>query len=248
MKLAQLTDLHLTGKTGIDVSYQKFLACLALAINQSPDFLLLTGDLVNNGTQDGYDWLFHTLNSTAIPYACLAGNHDVTLEIGHELPYTQRQFLPIDKNNKLIEYQRILLGNYQLLCLNSAVAGKEYGTLSTPSLDWLHQTLSQFQQPTLIALHHHPVPVGSTWIDKLMLKNSNELFQVLAHFSHIKAILCGHVHQAHTLKHQGIKIFTTPATSRQFLPFCDEFQLDMANGGIRILELGTTINSAIFRI
>lgn len=247
-RIAQLSDLHLTGdftQTKQDPSVRQFLACLGLALSYQPDCLLLTGDLINNGDKDGYAWLFDTLTQTGVPFVCLAGNHDVTFELGYELPYEQRQFFPIAKDERLIDHACFELPNhFQLICLNSAVSGKEFGRLSTDTLTWLETTLSQTSHCTIIALHHPPINIGSAWIDALRLQNGDELFAILQNHPHAHTLLTGHVHQAHTLSHANVQILTAPAVSRQFLPFSDTFALDddptTGQAGFRLIDLSDT--------
>ncbi|MDO5651165.1 MAG: metallophosphoesterase [Moraxella sp.] len=242
--LAQLSDLHLTGEIGHHASYQSFLQVLQLAVHDGAKFLLLTGDLVNDGDKNAYTWLIDTMNATRLPYALLAGNHDVSLELGKDLPYAARRLMPITKDNRLIGQQRFTLGAWQLLCINSAVAGHEHGHIDEQTLAWLDTILAQHPKATLIALHHHPMAVGSAWIDKLQLNNADELLCVLAKHSHAKALLSGHVHQAcqirQSLGTHDITLYTCPATSRQFAPFAKDFALDNLPAGYRLIQLYNT--------
>lgn len=291
IRLIQLSDLHLTGRVGADPSYQKFLQVLDLACQYEPDFFVLTGDLVNDGVQAGYAWLFGVLNQTGVPYACIAGNHDVTHEHNAHLPFEQRTFSPIKKHPQLLDCQRILLGHWQILLLDSSIAGDIAGRLSYEQLVWLSHQMTT-DRPTIIALHHHPVAVGSAWIDKYKLQN-HQMFLALIlgkldtkKFNRIKQhnhhrqttrpptpahiaplvratsqraiphriddtpalfatvnpnirpiVLCGHIHQAHTLRAQNAQILTAPAVSRQFLPYADDFCLDNLPSGFRLLVL-----------
>ncbi|MDO4427206.1 MAG: metallophosphoesterase [Moraxella sp.] len=248
-RLAQLSDLHLTGVVGEDKSYTDFLAVLQLAKSQRPHALLLTGDLVNDGLNAGYDWLFTTLKNIDLPFFTLAGNHDVTHEHNSHLPFHLRHFSPLKKDDRLAECQRHLIGNWQLLLLNSAIAGKTHGTLTEASFDWLNNTLSAHTEPAVIALHHPPKKVGSAWIDAYRLENGDRLYALLSTHPHAKVILTGHVHQAHTLTGSPT-LYTCPATSRQFLPFFDEFALDNVPAGFRCLYFydNGTHHSEIFRL
>lgn len=236
--IAQISDLHLSPHTP---SYREtFLAVLALAQNYAPDLLLLTGDLVNDGDKDGYDWLFDVLQKTGTPFLCLAGNHDVTHELGADLPFEQRTFLPTPADPRLIDTHRLSLDvqgtRWQLLAVNSAVNGQIYGRLDDDKLTFLKNHLTK-SLPTLIALHHHPHPVGSAWIDEYRLKNADEFWRTLATFDNAKAILCGHVHQTHSLMVQGVALSTCPATSRQFAPHRDEFAIDDIAAGFRLIQI-----------
>ncbi len=240
--IAQLSDMHLTGKIGVDVSYQRFLTILELAMADAPDLLLLTGDLVNDGNTDGYDWLFHKLSSTGVPFICLAGNHDVTHDIGIHLPHDARIHIALSADNRLAHQHRLsislAMSQWQLLCLDSSVPGAEFGRLSADSLAWLDDTLAHHQLPTIIALHHHPMAVGAAWIDKLMLRDAEQFNAIIGAHPHVQAVLCGHVHQAHTLSiRASANLYTCPATARQFAPFIDEFSIDHIPAGYRVIQI-----------
>lgn len=238
MKIAQLSDLHLSGTIACDTSYHRFLHCLHSALSFCPDFLLLTGDLVHDGNLRGYDWLFDTLQATKLPYGCIAGNHDGTMELNHHLPFDERQFLPTAFDTRLFDCTRLCLDNWQLLLLNTAVPAHIHGHLSDHQLTWLSQTLTQYACPTLIAMHHHPMAVQSAWIDAYRLDNAAQFWQITATHHHVQAVLCGHVHQAHTLHYQQITLYTCPAVARQFKPWADEFTLDdKQTMGFRLITL-----------
>lgn len=249
--IAQISDLHLSEHD--PKSFERFLAVLDLTLTHQPDLLLLTGDLVNDGVSKIYDWLFTILKNTSTPFLCLAGNHDVTQEIGHDLPFDERTFHPIAKDERLIDTHRLVIqmphATWQILAVNSAVNGQIYGRLDGESLDFLKTNLSH-QLPTLIAMHHHPHPVHSAWIDEYMLQNHTDFWQVVSNFNNIHAIVCGHVHQAHTINIHNHSLLTCPATSRQFLPNHDDFAIDEQPAGFRLIALHDdhTLDTQIHRI
>lgn len=251
--IAHLSDLHLSPHKP---HYQtQFLQILALAQRHEPDLLLLTGDLVNDGDKSIYDWLFDTLQRTGIAFACVAGNHDVTYEVGATLAFEKRTFLPITPDKRLLHRTKLDLmthaGTWQLLLLDSTVSGQIFGRLDQETLAWLSNSLLN-DNPTLIALHHPPVLVGSAWIDAYCLQNRQAFWQCLSNAPHVHAILTGHVHQAHALpaptQHQ-CTVYTTPATSRQFLPHRDDFALDTLMHGFGLITLSNQnkITSQIIR-
>lgn len=232
IRLAQLSDLHLSGQVGTDPSYQRFLAVLTQAVAQCPNFLLLTGDLVSEGQKAGYAWLFAILDKTKLPYMCLAGNHDVCIEHGNFYTLSATACHPTLKG---IQIQT--LGAWQVIGLNSAVAGAIGGHITKDDLDFMVNHLKHNDRPTLIALHHHPTAVGSAWLDTHLLDNASALQAAIAPFAQVKGVLCGHVHQAHCLSFAGVPLYTCPAVARQFLPFAHDFALDDKGAGFRVVEL-----------
>ncbi|MDO4894947.1 metallophosphoesterase [Moraxella sp.] len=245
--IAQISDLHLTDTAFDNPTVQNFQAVLALALASQPDLILLTGDLVNDGNSTIYDWLFGQLHQTSIPFFAIAGNHDVTHEIGVHLPFEQRWHLPITADDRLRHCQQLLIGDttpyWQILLLDSSVLGQGHGHLDAQALAWLDRTLANQYAPAIIVLHHHPVAVGSAWIDALMLDNAHEFWQVIDQHPHAQHIICGHAHQAHTITaptRHPCTVLTCPATARQFLPFSDTFCLDTQTSGFRWICLDTT--------
>ncbi len=221
MLLVQLTDIHLMAspeQTLRGVNTQETLAKVLQAIANSgrtPDLFLLTGDLADSGDATAYQRLREALTPLGIPTYALMGNHDL-----HD-PLCQHL------TNHLIHYQQqIILENWQILCLNSTVAGQIGGYLSQETLDWLEQTLTASPLPTLIALHHPPVILDSAWIDSMGLENREAFWAVCQRFPHVKVVLCGHAHQQADLQHSGISCMVTPSTCMQFLPKSEEFALD----------------------
>ena len=55
--------------------------------------------------------------------------------------------------------------------------------------------------------------------------------------SHVKAVVCGHVHQATDRQRNDVRFMSTPSTCAQFLPGSEFFALDDRPPGLRWLEL-----------
>lgn len=245
LRIAQLSDFHLSGRIGQAPSYQRFLQVLTLAKAHQPDLWLLTGDLVNDGNREAYDWLFEQFAQTNKPYFAIAGNHDVTHEIGSGLPYDQRLHLPITPDPRLPECQHHLLHSvgWQLFLLDSAISGETHGALLPSALSWLDEALQQHPLPALIAMHHHPLPVGSAWIDAYALHNADQFWAIIDKHPQVKAVVCGHVHQAWQLQpaiSHPVQLLTCPSTDRQFAPLLDEFGIDDVAAGFRMIQIDNT--------
>ncbi len=86
-------------------------------------------------------------------------------------------------------------------------------------------------------LHHHPLLVGSAWLDQHALKDADAFWQVVGRFENVKGVLCGHVHQDMNVLYNGIRVMATPSTCVQFKPDSDDFALDTESPGWRELEL-----------
>lgn len=243
LSILQISDLHLFADINAQVlgnhCQQSFEKCLSQALSRHHcDLILLTGDLVSEPKSIIYDRIFATLEATNVPFACIAGNHDVTLEMGMHLPFFQRQFIACSPDSRLLSRHVIETPYWQILLLDSSIAGKVEGQIKSQDLLWLKQQLQINKKPALIALHHHVTLMNSHWIDQHILKNADMLWDVLLDFPHVKAIINGHAHQENEQQKQNISVYTTPSACYQFKPKQDTFDYDThARAGYRWLYL-----------
>ncbi len=231
-KVAQISDVHLhadlsAGLYGLN-SYRSFSEVVALAAQRQPDLLLLTGDLVHDETAEGYRHLRRALAPLGVPGLCIPGNHDdLTL---------MRQVL--QAQGGLGCEKSVRHGRWQIVMLNSQVVGKVGGRLARDELDFLELSLSLYpDHHTLICMHHHPVALGSKWLDQIGLDNADQLFEVIDAYAQVKALVWGHVHQLFDGERRGVRLLATPSTCIQFKPGVDTFSLDPVAPGYRWFRL-----------
>jgi len=106
-------------------------------------------------------------------------------------------------------------------------------------LQWLAAELSTHTaQPTILFVHHPPVPVHSAWLDCIGLRDAGALIEMFRSFSQVRALCTGHVHQEFSAILDGVRIVTTPSTSVQFRPRQAELIRDPIPPGFRIFRLG----------
>ncbi len=232
-RLLQFTDPHLfadpeQGMFG-QRTRQTFDAVLALAKARHwpPDAIVLSGDLVHDEQPEGYRLLRERLDALAVPYYCIPGNHDrLDLLVGH-LDAAAASALRL-----------VTAGAWDVLLLDSTVPGTAGGHLDGRVLAGLaaHAAAGR-QRPTLVFLHHHLAPIGSQWLDTMRVDNGATALAELARHPDLRAVVCGHVHQAAEQQQQGLRLLTTPSTCVQFLPGSREFALDPRTPGYRWLDL-----------
>ena len=241
IRVLQLTDFHLRAQSGgtllgVDTEHS-FAGILSAALNgrHQPAIALLTGDLVQDAEPAAYRRLKSLLSPLPCPAYCLPGNHDDPALIADILAGGRIHCQP-----------RILLNNWQIVCLDSTIPHSPRGRLADAQLDLLDKLLGERPEHfALIALHHHPLPCGSAWMDTMVLENSNAFFGVLSRHPQVRGVVFGHVHQAMDTVYQGLRILGAPSTCFQFKPLQAEFKLDPIPSGYRWLELhedGTIIS------
>jgi len=171
--------------------------------------------------------LLHLLAPLNAPIYCLPGNHDA-LDV----------FACALKGPHAQSGGRLLAGNWQLIFLDSAIPGAVHGHLRDTELARLEAALDeQPERHALICLHHQPVPIGSAWLDALMLDNAGALFAITDRYPQVRGILWGHVHQTFDATRHNVRLLASPSSCVQFKPGCADFTLDDKPPGYRWLEL-----------
>jgi 3',5'-cyclic-AMP phosphodiesterase len=153
--IAQVSDPHIGGDWGGGDPVAGLTSVLdaVRALPGRPDALLVTGDLVNNGTDDEYALVQELIAAVSAPVHVLPGNHD------RREALRARFGLPGDPAAP-IQYSADL-GPLRLVALDTTIPGRAAGELDSERLDWLDARLALAPtQPTLLAMHHPPVITG----------------------------------------------------------------------------------------
>lgn len=232
-RLLQISDPHLFADPEGDLLGQRTrltlegVLTLAQANFGAAERVLLTGDLAQDASPAAYRYLADRCRRLGLPCHALPGNHDDPGEMARSLEAS-----PIDMPHQMD------CGPWSLILLDSTLAGQEGGHLAAGSLRRLAAALAaRPQAPTLVLLHHQPVPIGSPWLDEIGLNNSEDLFALLDHQPQVRGLVFGHIHQDFSAERNGILLLGAPSTCIQFRPRSHDFALDAATPGYRWLEL-----------
>ncbi len=203
-------------------------------VEQSPrwpaDAIIVTGDLVQDESRAGYEHLRAALEVYGIPVLCIPGNHDdpkLMSEILSRPPFLSSG-----------EYR---LGSWSLVLLSTFLIGEDAGGLGPARLRGLDIALSQNgDQHVLVCMHHHPLPMGSRWLDGVGLRDSAAFLDIIDAHPNVRGVICGHVHQESDQIRNAIRFMSAPSTCAQFLPRSEFFALDNRPPGLRWLTLEDT--------
>lgn len=243
--LVQLTDSHLFAESGgkllgMDTadSLQRVVD-LVLEEQSRIDLVLATGDLSQDGSLSSYQRFRQLSERIEAPARWCPGNHD-------ELPYMQEAARGTEMMVPVLD-----IGQWRIIMLDTLVPGAVFGILADEQLALLEQALQAApERHHLVCLHHHPVTIGSKWMDSIGLHNRDALFSVLDRFSCVRAILWGHIHQEFDAMRAGVRLLATPSTGVQFAPGSEDFQVDTLAPGYRWLRLHDdgTLETGVSRV
>lgn len=194
--IAQISDLHI--KSPGDLAYGRVDTAKALdrciaalnALNPKPDYVVISGDLVDTPTVGEYDHLKRLLSSLGLPFVGIPGNHDSREMMRAAFPEQAYAFSSGALN------QVVQIGGLDLVLLDSSVPGKPHGELEAPTLQWLDEILaSSGERPALLFLHHPPFIAGIWHMDRQNLLNASELESIVRRHSRVQLVAAGHVHR-----------------------------------------------------
>ena len=246
LKVVQFTDTHIfadpdrrLGGLDTQASFMATCARAATAVADS-DLILVTGDLAAAAETSAYCWLVEQLAVFNRPIYSLPGNHDVDAVME-----------PIVSAAGWMHCGSHVIGGWHIVLLDTCVAGAEYGYLDPAEIARLKLALTEHAHlPSLICLHHHPVPMGSTWMDTMQLTNSREFWAVVEQHPQVRGVLWGHVHQNFDTYQRGVRLLASPSTCVQFAARSTNFATDPLAPGFRCLRLFTdgVIDTEIVRV
>lgn len=211
-RVIQITDCHLLADPSASLrgwlNQPALEAVLAHVRENYPkiDAVLLTGDLAHDESAAAYRRLANAIRTLGAPIYALPGNHDD--------PALMRACM-----TEIQVGGTARIGPWRIHLLDSHVPGKPGGRLGRKALAALAEDLAAAPDaPTLVAVHHPPGPVGAPWLDAIRLADGDALLALLRRHRQVRAVLCGHVHQAFDGSAGGVRQLAAPAVTRQFLP------------------------------
>ena len=191
----------------VEVSIPALEKALAHLESLNLDFLLLPGDLTQDGEPENHRWLAERLAKLPFPTYVIPGNHDIPSLLATDsaiafadFPNYYQQFGY--QNSSQLYYSQEILPGVQLVALNSnllSTEGEQLGALDPEQLQWLEDCLEKLQDKFILVTVHHNViehlpgqsrhPLGKLY----MLDNSDQLLTILKKYQ-VKLLFTGHLH------------------------------------------------------
>ncbi len=194
LKIAHMTDTHVLKSyegqqmesifTNGTQPAEKMKKMLKKVLDQKADCMIISGDIVHEGVTEDYKYVKEMVDEVLgdkvkVIYVC--GNHDRKEAFCEGLEV-------VGSGDSI--YYVTYVNEYRIVVLDSAVEGKEHGSISKEQTDWLKNTLKETYGKGTILTFHHPI----VWdAEGLAMSVSNEVMDIINN-SDIIAILCGHTH------------------------------------------------------
>lgn len=253
----QLSDPHLLAEPGArlrGVPTRQTLAdvlALALARHSRIDHIVLTGDLAHDEAPATYEALRSVLGPLGERAHPLPGNHDDRKALRSAFPEPAgASDAAAPPPDRITFAERV--GSWCLVGLDSRLPGEDAGCLGPEQLAWLRERLAAHAGvPTVIFVHHPPVPTGHPVLDEMGLHDADGLASVLASTPWVRAICHGHIHRASEGWLAQIPVLGAPSTAFQFPAHPDHGAYEALPPGARVLRLdddGAGLQSEVLRL
>lgn len=215
MWIAQLSDPHIRPagvryKGVVDANAGLAAAVARLnALDPPPDLVLLTGDVVDEGSAAEYAAAREILGALRARLLVIPGNHDD--RAAFRLAFHDHAYLPAAGPLHWVVEDA---GPVRVVALDVTVPGRHHGQVDAAGLDWLAAVLAAAPaRPTVLLLHQPPLQCGVPYLDAYRCFGGAALAALLWEHSNVERVLCGHVHRTMLRRFGGTLLCTAPSTA-----------------------------------
>ena len=171
------------------------------------DFVLHTGDVVDQACTANYELAGSVLTQLKAPVYYLPGNHDCAVLMQSTL---------LQKSNALERYdQSFNIGGVQFLLLDSRGVNTAGGELLPSQLERLEAFCEAGDGPLVIGMHHPPISLDVPWLDDdpaMSLSNRESCLRAMKSAGQrLRGIFFGHVHRAFQVVQDGLFFSSAPS-------------------------------------
>ena len=250
VRILQLSDLHLFADpdgllNGIPTrALLRDVLAHVEASGLEPDHVVVTGDHTHDERAETYAAVRELLTPYLDRLHQVPGNHDDRAmlregfadEIGGE--GAERVTFAFEADG------------WACLGLDTHIPGKVGGRIGSDQLEWVRSELRDSQaRGAILFMHHPPVELGLTWLDRIGVEDKAALHELLAVEPRIRLVACGHVHHESSHRVGAAEVVTVPSTGLQFSPVNNEAEFVTAPPGYRVIELdGDAYTTSVVRL
>lgn len=224
MLIVQISDFHLKPE-GV-LAYDRADTATPLrravghinALNPSPDVVLVTGDLVDEGASESYSVVKNLLSFLIPPVYIVPGNHDHKAELRRAFP--GHAYLNQEVEEDGMNYICFTVDDFpvRIIGLDTVTPGDHGGGLGPARLAWLDETLAgRPKAPTVIFMHHPPFASAIGHMDMEIFSGRQQFAAIISKYPNVQRVLCGHVHRPVIRRFAGTIACISPGIGMQLV-------------------------------
>lgn len=218
MKIIQISDFHLRGDGKLSFHKADTIAAMEHTIKyfcerkeyELPEFFVITGDLADGGTKEGYELIYKAIKRLPRPCFVVPGNHD---KREYFLEMFKEQ-APVKDDIKPYICYTVDLTPIRIIVVDTSKPACHSGGLTDTVAQWLEQKLMEYpKKPTLVFTHHPPFTTGLPAMDE-GFDQADRFAGILRQHENVR-LCCGHMHTGIFTNWKGISCVTCPPVAMQ---------------------------------
>lgn len=233
-KLLLISDTHFSKNNALLFGYvdvEKNIGSLLKEMqNEKPDYILVLGDISQDGTVESYIRAKEFLLQFSCDKYIIMGNHD-TFNINNML------------SNEIVMKDHLDIDNHRFIFISSYKGnGADDGFVQKSELDKASELFDKNKFNYLL-VHHHFIKTDGI-IDTYIMENHLEFCNTISNLP-FQAIFHGHVHNSYNTILSGINVHAAPSTCIQFA-LTKQLQLEPIIGFQTIILKNSSYEHKIF--
>lgn len=187
--ITHISDLHVSDS---DFNEKVFLEAVDEINSLAPDMIILTGDITNRGYYNQFIQAKSYLDMFEAPLFAVPGNHD-----SRNLGYQTFEEMIGERSWKLTKDD-----SFVVIGLDSTSPDLNSGNIGRPQQMWLDHQLDDCvvnDKFSVVALHHHVIPIPATGRERNILEDAGDILKTLVNHE-VDLVLAGHKHVANVWK------------------------------------------------
>ncbi len=215
MLIAQITDTHITQPNVNEPRSLARMRALASfvahikALDEKPDLVLHTGDVVHDGKAQDYEIVKAIMGSLPMPTFFAVGNRDERAGVVAGL----KDLGGMGTADGFVQYS-IDGFPVRLIAVDTQHRERNIGTTCSVRLATLEDMLKEEPDiPTALFMHHPPFEVTTAkdpfqFDDRIL---ANAFLDMVAHHKQVVHVFCGHMHREFSVELETCVATTTPS-------------------------------------
>jgi 3',5'-cyclic-AMP phosphodiesterase len=209
LSFVHLSDLHIGNPNQKDdhlwsdtTQTLEHVKSLIATLEPQPAFIVISGDLTNNGQVEEFHELKRLLADIQLPVLLSLGNHD-TQEKFYEIVLEQPE-----RGNARYHYSQDFDG-LRVIVLDSSAPIKVHGTINPEQFEWLERELeADPEMPKLVIVHHPPTAMHLPIFEHINFDAEDAAkLQAMLKGKNVIGVLSGHVHYDQVSIRHGVPYF-----------------------------------------
>ncbi len=230
VKFAQISDMHLMQPGGCRCKWmpgepEELLRQAVAQIHDIPDldFVVFTGDLVDEADCESFQQLDEIVRQLPVPYFFSVGNHDIddrdgcvpVGKVGRSqfVDWCRSHFSLIAAETGFADFVASPKPGLTLICMDASIGPcpEPQGMIRPVQLDWLSDRLDNHADDIVVVAIHQP-PLASVLYrnHRSVTEHSRQHCRVLGQHRYVSAVLSGHLHTPKRYRRGNTAFLTTP--------------------------------------